>query len=92
MVYLVWQGSVESEGHARQIEADDIFEAAIQYAEEDVDGLSDGIYLAPEYRPHSDARRGIPLMVRDPDGNLHQCNTAIIEFEPVFGAVEVPIE
>jgi hypothetical protein len=89
MIFQVWDELNAEESCAHEIEADDAEEAAIRYAEEDVDGGIDGIYMheggpKPSLRDH-----GQPISVRAPNGVLSRFKVGVMEFEPIFGAEEI---
>lgn len=74
MSYRVWDKINSHEEHADEIEADSPEAAAEKYAEDDVDGGSDGIYV-----------NGHVLCVRDPAGALHEIEVTV-EYDPVYYA------
>ena len=70
--FKVWDAINSDEMGADTIQASDPYEAAQLYAERDVDGNIDGIYV-----------RGFPVMVRESDGTLHKL-TVTVEYDPVY--------
>jgi hypothetical protein len=72
MSYRVWDKINSDEEHAEEVEANSPEEAAERYAEDDVDGNIDGIYV-----------NGHVLRVRDPEGVLHEI-AVTVEFDPVY--------
>jgi hypothetical protein len=72
--FKVWDALNASEDSAWDISAGDPHEAAEVYAEQDVDGNIDGIYV-----------HGQPVMVREPDGTLHKFMVTV-EYDPVYHA------
>jgi hypothetical protein len=85
VTFLVWDTLNSEEKWGRCIEADCAEEAAIQYADDDVDGRCDGLYLGPDGGPMRPAD-GHPIAVRDGDGKKLVFLVSIEEFEPVWGA------
>lgn len=86
-VYLVWDKLNSSREFARTIKADDPEEAAIEYAENDSDGLTDGLYIGHGCMPLVSAKYGQPICVLDGE-NVRTFRVAIVEFDPVFAAEE----
>jgi hypothetical protein len=85
--YKVWDELNSEEQFARNISADDEYEAAILYAEEDSDGNADGIYTDETRWALSNLLRdGHPICVRTPDGGLHKFHVGIVDFTPVYEA------
>ncbi len=87
-VYRVWDERNETVNEARVFLADSAEEAAIQYAQEDVDGLIDGIYTHNGLPHHDLEKGGWPISVWDAQGRITRWKVGITEFEPVFGACE----
>lgn len=89
-VWRVWfdDETPPSPVNALIIIADTAEEAAIQYAEQDCDGQGDGLYTNHGGMPVHLSHEGVPLQVWGPDGKVHRFKVGIVEFEPVFGAVE----
>jgi len=77
MKYRVWDKINSEEEHAGEVDADTPEEAAEQYAEDDVDGNIDGIYV-----------NGHALCVRDPEGTLHEIDV-VVEYDPVYSARKI---
>lgn len=77
--YLVWDELNDSEETASEIEGMDPADAAENYAEQDVDGQTDGIYCGPTPKP---------ISVKSPDGTVKRFGVHA-ESQPVFYAVEL---
>ena len=90
--FVVWDECNSSEEHALKIDAWCAVDAAEKYAEEDVDGNCDGIYLGDRSEPiwHDLKNNGQVICVRCPDGSLKRFAVGIVEFEPVYGSAELP--
>lgn len=78
-LYHVWDAINESRDNPDQIEAVDEQQAAIKYAEEDVDGNTDGVYNG-----------GHPIAVDN--GTEVLCFQVEVEYDPVYWAkrIELP--
>jgi hypothetical protein len=87
--FKVWDEFNASEDTAWEIAADDAEEAAVLYAEKDVDGNTDGIYTCQGREMHNLTAQGQPVSVRCPDGTLKRFKVGIVEFEPVYKATEI---
>ncbi len=90
--FLVWDEFNSSREYAWEITAYDAEDAAIEYAETDVDGNCDGLYTNKQsvYGTHNNLERdGQPISVEDPDGKVTRFRVGIVELEPVYRAAEV---
>lgn len=86
MIFYVWDEFNSSREHAAEIEADCAEDAAIEYAEEDSDGLGDGLYTKSNGREIDNLDRdGNPIVVEHDDGTREVFMVGIVEFEPVWG-------
>lgn len=81
--FKVWDKFNSNESHGIYVTAFDAEEAAIQYAEEDVDGHIDGVYSGSD---------GHEICVLDENGKVVVCRVGVEEFEPVYAAYEVKSE
>lgn len=92
--FKVWDEINSEEECAFDVQAFDAEDAAKTYAEEDTDGHCDGIYYAErgDAIGHDLKRRGQPICVRCPDGSLRRFAVGVVEFEPVYGAEELPVK
>jgi hypothetical protein len=87
--YLVWDALNADESDAKEILAEEAYDAAIAYAEQDRSGREDGLYTQ-EGRALDGLSMGQPITVRDPtDGALYHFNVGIISFDPVYDAEPV---
>lgn len=83
--FLVWDELNSSEEFAEEINAYDEEQAAIEYAEQDSDGNTEGIY----YNYSNNTSKQHPMMVKNiKTGIIKRYFVGIIEFEPVFTATE----
>jgi len=83
--FLVWDELNSSEEFAQESNSYDEEQAAIDYAEEDSDGNSDGLYY--NYRNNTPGKH--PILVKNiKTGIIKRYFVGIIEFEPVFAATE----
>lgn len=73
--FKVWDALNMSEQFADTIKAGDPSEAAELYAERDVDGNIEGIYVHTH-----------PVMVREQDGTLHKLMVTVT-YDPIYSAV-----
>ena len=86
MIFYVWDEFNSSREHAAKIEAGCAEDAAIEYAEEDWDGLSDGLYTMRDGSEIDDLDRyGNPIVVEHEDGTREVFMVGIVEFEPAWG-------
>lgn len=88
MNYLVWDMRNESRENASRIRADDPYDAAIIYAENDCDGLNEGLYTQRGQPMTNIARQGLPIAVEDPNGEVRVFRVGVTDFEPLFQACE----
>lgn len=87
--YRVWDKLNSNEEWAFEIDAYNVEEAAIAYAEEDSDGQADGIYGREPLNVLE--TQGCRVCVREVEtGAYHEVMVGIIEYEPVWDAKEVP--
>ena len=85
--FKVWDDLNGSERTAQEIEAFDAESAAIDYAENDVDGHADGLYTDEHGHPLDDvADDGLPIRVKDEDGKVLLFRVGVMELEPVYDA------
>ncbi len=73
--YLVWDQINSSRKHAREIEADWPEHAAEAYADDDCDGLADGIY-----------EHGGAIVVLD--GDVERVFSVVADYDVTFSATE----
>lgn len=85
-VYTVW--SVGFESSALTVVEECPEDAVIAYAEQDVDGLQNNDYTLKNGHPLTSAKDGALLVVQDENNELTYWNVGIVEFEPVFGAIQ----
>lgn len=92
--YRVWDGDNGDEEFCKIVDAYDAETAALKYADDDVDGHCDGLYLDEKGRPlHDVTKGGATIFVRDDvDGELHRFRVGVTELEPVYSAVEVGLD
>lgn len=88
-IYRVWDEYNADESGAKEYCENNPYDAAIAFAKADKDGLTDGLYLL-NGRELSNLTDGQPISVRAPDGTLHQFKVGVVEFTPLWMAVEVP--
>lgn len=88
MNYLVWDMRNESRSTASKIKADDPYDAAIIYAENDFDGLAQGYYTKKGEPLTNIPRQGHPIAVESPDGEVRVFRVGVADFEPLFQACE----
>ncbi|NIR30243.1 MAG: hypothetical protein GWN84_13220 [Gammaproteobacteria bacterium] len=96
MKYRVWDKLNGSRESAVEIEAGSAYEAAEKYAEQDVDGKTDGCYTRRNMPIHSLRADGHPVIVeptiytggaqKDVQRVFH---VGVVEYEPQYGSVEV---
>lgn len=87
MKYLVWDALNEERDGAREYEARDPEEAALEYARLDSDGNADGLYVDERYNPIP-PERGQPIHVEDADGVVTKFRVSIVEYDPVYRALK----
>lgn len=88
MNYLVWNMRRETRNTASRIRADDPYDAAIIYAENDCDGLHEGLYTQSGEPMTNIARQGLPIAVEDANGEVRVFRVGVTDFEPLFQACE----
>lgn len=88
MNYLVWDMKLSSRTHAARIRADDPYDAAIIYAENDCDGLRKGLYTKNDEPLTNISRQGHPIAVEDQNGEVRVFRVGVADFEPLFQACE----
>jgi len=89
-IYYVWDELNGCRKTAQEIKADSFENAAILFAEQDCDGLSDGLYTNNGMPLRNLERQGHPVMVDDLQ-TTHRIRVGIVEFEPVYGAVRTAV-
>ena len=82
----MWDALNQEREDAEHLEAFDAEAAVKSYAECDIDGNCDGIYTDANHNPQS-AEHGQPIHVEDENGVVTKWHVAIVEYEPVYGAV-----
>lgn len=88
MNYLVWDMRDESRQTASRIRADDAYDAAIIYAENDIDGMRFGHYTNKGQPLTNISRQGRPIAVEDQNGEVRVFRVGVTDFEPLFQACE----
>lgn len=91
MKYKVYDEFNSSLEYAEEIEAYDEQEAAETYAEQDVDGNTDGIYYGKgeQWTIRNLQKDGQPICVIDSEGKIYHFRVGITEYEPIYRAVLV---
>lgn len=89
----VWDPINESENAAVEPEAEDARNAAINYAEQDVDEGYSGLYTREDGSSLVDvAKDGHPIRVRDEKGVVTRWRVGLMGAEPLFDAVQAQFE
>ncbi len=89
-VFMVWDELNGSREDAFSVDALDAEDAAKEYAEQDSDGLNDGLYTHEFRELHNLERQGQPISVELPETGEHwSFKVGVVEFEAVWGAHEV---
>ena len=89
MKFKVWDHLNRDEGDAREIDAYDASDAAESYAEDDPDGMLDGLYTKSNGMPLNSAMAGHPIMVLGEDGVPRKFLVGVTDMHPVFSSCEV---
>jgi len=88
--FRVWDPVSESGDHAPVRDVFDAEDAAADYAENDVDGHSDGVYTKNGREIDNLERDGRELVVENLEtGERVVCRVGVVEFEPVYRACVV---
>lgn len=86
--YKVWDPFNGSEENAKAVKHCHPKLAAIEFAEVDCDGATDGIYYDAGCPIDNLQKDGIPILVKDEDGNVYRFKVGVVALEPIFLAVE----
>ena len=88
--FYVWDPVNESEDNALEVEAEDAHNASVIYAEQDVDGDIDGLYIRKGGGPIIDmVKDGHPIHVRDENEVITRWRVGVVGLEPLFDAIQV---